>query len=712
MAKEESNALVGCLLDVSGSMRQPFETGRSDERAIDRFHVVLSAALKIARQEERMNSKSKMFVGAFGLDQGAGYPSTVDLCGIAEALLDGADTNGRSGHELLIGIANESNLAHISEYIRTKLTDNEARILAACLRRHPERISEFIDAIPSAEELENSRSRSRQATGGGSAILFVAGTIAGGPAVGGILADVGLLGGRVGAEVYEDRAVESSEGFQLARRMCKEWFQDFQDFTPRTVSAVVHLLQELEGRHAGPQTDLSGTIEEFIYGKTPLCDALNRSLRVFREHRDFDERVLVLLSDGCGTDGDPNQIASELHSENVTVAGMYLTNDRNIAQRVLYDQPVKSWSQGQRTLFDIASKISAAKHPIPVLMSVGWQAPSSGEVALYASVCTDTAVEEFCSLLISAHLGSTDALLDIIGRLELDRYINNELVTTCQNPSDQKESSTCYAHAVAGVMHMALLRIERNGPCRTIENILKEILGKFPPDGGRGHPTKHVLEEAIRLHETKHKELLRYKEVDEKGARQAVLHRRPVLATFRLSEEGWWKFKTHFHESDTRRSILTEADMRPYRQKPDNGGHAVILYACAPNYLSFLNSWGDGWGVNGSFRVESPATLELDEPYRLAPMRFYDVFWYEDDLTLEAKEAYKAKVDERIRTYTTEYPSLLELEATCPLCGIISLISDFTGNARKARCPQCTETFVPRAEDLLQALYARAGLGL
>lgn len=41
----------------------------------------------------------------------------------------------------------------------------------------------------------------------------------------------------------------------------------------------------------------------------------------------------------------------------------------------------------------------------------------------------------------------------------------------------------------------------------------------------------------------------------------------------------------------------------------------------------------------------------------------------------------------------------------------ISLISDFSGNAREAKCPRCLFSFVPQPGNLLQVLYARAGLG-
>ena len=77
----------------------------------------------------------------------------------------------------------------------------------------------------------------------------------------------------------------------------------------------------------------------------------------------------------------------------------------------------------------------------------------------------------------------------------------------------------------------------------------------------------------------------------------------------------------------------------------------------------------------------------------------------------EPNSGYNRIVDEKIRTYTAQFPSLLKLEATPPLCQSISLVSGYTGNAREAKCPCCLHSFVPQPGDLIQALYARAGLG-
>jgi hypothetical protein len=56
---------------------------------------------------------------------------------------------------------------------------------------------------------------------------------------------------------------------------------------------------------------------------------------------------------------------------------------------------------------------------------------------------------------------------------------------------------------------------------------------------------------------------LRFRRVDEDGARQAVLQRRPVLSTFYLSGPGWEAFGRHFSNNDTRTAVLSYATMEP-----------------------------------------------------------------------------------------------------------------------------------------------------
>lgn len=473
MPDQSPTTVVGCLLDVSGSMREAIQSGRSDECANERLCAVLRAALKLAQAEQRHDSHALVFVGVFGLKT-AGCPQVVDLCGVSNALLDG-HVNHRTGHELLIALANENNLAHVTKYIRTKLSDNEARIVYAYLRRHQERIQEFVNAIPPAEQMYIVRTGSQA---GGAIAISTIGFLLAGPI--GVIAG-GLIGAGAagkGVTMVEDSKVEQSEALQLARRMCNEWWLDFANLVPRPVDNVVDLLQRLlehqpaRGNNGGEEPNTHGmldTLRSYMYGSTPMRDALSKSLAAFRVTPIAEQRVLVLVSDGISTDGDPLEVARDLQQENVTIAAVYLTSDGEIPHRRLYDQAAEGWGGGQLTLFGMAATVAGTTHPIPVLTSMGWEIPSSGECALYTTVCSVAALDEFCSSLLSASFGSADELLDVIGRVQLDAYINDEQVRTCRNPSDQGHSMTCYAHAIAAVLHMALIRIVgREGGCPSI----------------------------------------------------------------------------------------------------------------------------------------------------------------------------------------------------------------------------------------------------
>jgi hypothetical protein len=136
----DSQSIVGCLLDVSFSMRDVLETGKGDGRASDRLRAVLQAALKLARAEQRHHPNALMFLGAFGLADDC--PPVVDLCSLLEALLDGSGVSGsyRNGHEGLIALANQRNASHVTKYINERLSETQARIVYAHLQSNPSEI--------------------------------------------------------------------------------------------------------------------------------------------------------------------------------------------------------------------------------------------------------------------------------------------------------------------------------------------------------------------------------------------------------------------------------------------------------------------------------------------------------------------------------------------------------------------------------------------
>ncbi|KAL4902702.1 hypothetical protein BDW74DRAFT_180402 [Aspergillus multicolor] len=718
--KKPRTKLIGCLLDVSGSMRNALDSGEGDGRATERFRAVLNTALRLAQTEYRQDPHARMFIGVFGLDSTEnGGPHSVDLCAVIEELLSNrGDGNDQNGHDRLVALANQENRAHIAQYIRTKLTDHQARIVHLHLQRHPEQIREFVDTIPTAEEFKTNRTQ-LQAGGwlSGAGIAVGAALVINPTTALPILVSAALAGGPAGglfATHAEDHAVDNSDALKLARRICNEWLQDFTDLAPRPVDEVVRLLERLQQPPVdGTRTDTNSmldTLRPYMYGKTPMRDALRRATAVFNQNPSAKQRILLLISDGLSTDGDPVPVASDLKDSEVTIATIYLTDDSDIETNCLYDRAIDNWSDGQRNLFEMAAKVSSHTHPIPVFSSMHWTTPLSGECALYVQVCSATVLNQFCELLLSARFGSADALLEVVGRVRLDKYIDGAHDGVRRQPSDQGEEGSCYAHAIAAALHMALRRIRgRQHGYPKIEDIREEILRKFPWEP-HGQNTKRVL--TAMLADDRYRPL-QFNEVDVEGARRAVLSRRPVLATFRLSQSGWDTFSNHFDKrAATRMTVLTRAHMASHHSLPDNGGHAVLLIRCGPDSLTFLNSWGRRWGDNGSFSVEDHTVLELDDPSGVAKLRFYDIYWQQKDLTEREKRAYSDDVARLLQKHAGRHPTILELEMACPLCRSNAPIANFTGSLRQARCPNpdCAGFFVPEAGYLAQALYARAGL--
>jgi hypothetical protein len=292
----------------------------------------------------------------------------------------------------------------------------------------------------------------------------------------------------------------------------------------------------------------------------------------------------------------------------------------------------------------------------------------------------------FAHCLLSARFGSTDALLDVLGRMQLDAYIDDSHVRTCRNPSDQGRSGTCYAHASAAVLHMAMLRIvDREGGYPSIEDIRTKILDKFPSRPG-GWPVEEVLRAATTWYRP-----LCFRKVDEESARQAVLRRRPVLSTFRLSQSDWDTFDQHIGTTATASSVLTYYQMAPHRLSPPGGGHAVVLTSYDPRSLTFMNSWGYQLGNNGSFSVENPSVLGIDGTIGELHPSFYDIYWVEGDLTATERQAYETKVDDALRPHTEQYPIIFKLEAHCPKCQSNTPIADFIA-AFAVRCAPMSST--------------------
>lgn len=68
------------------------------------------------------------------------------------------------------------------------------------------------------------------------------------------------------------------------------------------------------------------------------------------------------------------------------------------------------------------------------------------------------------------------------------------------------------------------------------------------------------------------------------------------------------------------------------------GCHAVVIVGFSESHWQIKNSWGRLWAGNGYFRIERCANLHR----KLHPIRFFDVFWYESNLTNNERKEYQS----------------------------------------------------------------------
>ena len=128
---------------------------------------------------------------------------------------------------------------------------------------------------------------------------------------------------------------------------------------------------------------------------------------------------------------------------------------------------------------------------------------------------------------------------------------------------------------------------------------------------------------------------LRFKEVDERAAKEAVSSGRVVICAFDLSHYEWDYFVSFFEEN--KRGVLIRSKMKTYEREmrllsndnrplslKDLRGHVVVLTEWDENSMRLMSSWGPEFGDDGFFRVQDSSALRA--------VTFWDVYWSHDDL--------------------------------------------------------------------------------
>ena len=432
--------------------------------------------------------------------------------------------------------------------------------------------------------------------------------------------------------------------------------------------------------------DLLEAVEPYIYGKTPLMQAMRHSVDLFSysEFKDH-KKLLFILSDGLPTDGwDPP--VQELTALGVTIVSCLITREGLSDPCHLYSLLDESWEVPAKFMFIISSIITTQKIPRTLFVKKGWKIDiENNETRLFFHVNHPDVVKDVCDMAKKGVL-SQDVLSDLLSSVDLDVYINQ---ANDGFEAKRQHGGTCYANASAAVMHLAMQRIiGRDSGYPDFFELREKLIAKY---GKEGASTKEVLKEICPEYR------LQCQTVDAIGAMEAISAKRPVVVTFHLTGAQWDQFGKFYDENP--RGILTRSYLdSKHVSTSDAGGHAVVLTSYDADSLRLMNSWGDDWADQGFFRVQNSDVLGL---------KFVDVFWTSNDLSKKEKKAYEQHGAEVAGKLLKSLKGLQVVKCRCPLCTVESKVVDFTGRLLKAKCPACGGTFNANEEggDLALNLY-------
>ena len=436
--------------------------------------------------------------------------------------------------------------------------------------------------------------------------------------------------------------------------------------------------------------ELLEAVKPFIYGRTPLIQAMRHSVDLFsRSEFENHKKLLFILSDGLPTDGwDPP--VQELSARGVTIVSCLITREGLSDPCHLYSLLDESWEEPAKFMFNMSSIVTTQNIPHTLFVKKGWKIDiENNETRLFFQVNHPDVIKEVCDMARECVL-SQDALSGVLSSVDLDLYINR---TNDGFGAKQQDEKTCFANVSAAVMHLAMKRIfRRDGGYPDFFELREKLIAKY---GIKGASTKKVLEEICPEYR------LQCKRVYANGAMEAICANRPVVVTFRLTGAQWDQFKKFYEYRENSRRILTRSCLDARRCSTSAPrGHAVVLTSYDADSLRLMNSWGDDWADQGFFRVQKSLSDVLG-------FKFFDVFWTEDDLSENEKKAYEQHGAEVSRKLLKSLKGLQEVNYKCPSCAVESKVVDFSGHLLKAKCPACGGTFNASEEggDLALNLY-------
>ena len=277
MSKEatESEAMVGVLLDLSGSMKEMISENMHSGVKDTRAHAMINALTEIIKKESENSKNSMLFTVAFGIDYG--NVNTLDLLSAGDLFKDGGRADRYTCQQILKEL--ECNGAwHIFNYIQdgdlcNQLSQKLAQTLLDIMRRRTDLTQQFAKTLPEMVQTPSFSSFVKNPLG------FVG--KAGFNAVQGNVVTIKKpTTQEIAAHVEDAKVIFRQEIDAQMKREIEEMLDNNENPTPRRMSEISRDLNP--GTTSSKLHDCLDKLEPYIYGGTPMCAALTSALTVFK----------------------------------------------------------------------------------------------------------------------------------------------------------------------------------------------------------------------------------------------------------------------------------------------------------------------------------------------------------------------------------------------------------------------------------------------
>ena len=370
-----------------------------------------------------------------------------------------------------------------------------------------------------------------------------------------------------------------------------------------------------------------------------IIPSLNYIMKILSKNS--KNNYIIIISDGVSKQdfGDVKDLLFQAQKMNISIATLLLSKDKNIKNK-FYNEFPNHLNPSMQGLFNISSKVSHKNPFARYFIKEDYDFPKSGE----AKLLLETNFEELTgtnSLANNINNINLEGINIKIGDLNYDSFISFNFKFIAKNQT----FGTCWANACAGAMSLTDKRIlgKKFDSFQTNRENIIRIASKKNEDGCFVDDRKiKSFFERKRIH---------IKQVNEDEAKIALQKGRFILCSFWLIKRQWDNFcdhcrgpnRTQVLKDNIINSGCREAISTRKREQISDRGHAVLLIEANDNYLKFLNSWGADWAEGGTFKIQNSEVLTSF--YYRRRIKFYDVVYYENELTEGEKNYYYNNID-------------------------------------------------------------------